>query len=411
MGYRAIAPLAGAAAPFVRRLLPDGEQALWSERLGEVDGGEPADAWIHAASMGEALAVAVLMRELRAHTPAARFRLTATTRTGRQRLGALGEPSALAPLDTPQAIARFLNRARPRRAILIETELWPHWLMAARATALPVAVLSARLSARSLDRYRWLGRPFAELVAGLGAVLCQSEADRDRWLALGAPVARTAAIGNLKNDGLPVPAEDRGQARAALGFDPRRPLLVFGNVRPGEGLALASAWQTLPPSLRERWQAVAVPRHAHASASLRREVEEAGVKLGHDAAPAPGAWRWDDRAGVLAAYYGAGEVAVVGGTFGPYGGHNPLEPAACGAAVVAGPHLESQRPAAEALTAAGALEIVPNDRALAAALRALLEDDALRARRAAAALAVADAVRGATRRAVTQLVEWGWWPA
>src|SRR5206468_1999738 len=103
-------------------------------------------------------------------------------------------------------------------------------------------------------------------------------------------------------------------------------------------------------------------------------IEATGVKLGDDAAAPRGAWRWDDRAGVLAAYYAAAEVAVVGGTFGPYGGHNPLEPAACGAAVVAGPHLESQRPAVEALTATGALEIVPDDRSLARALGALLED-------------------------------------
>jgi 3-deoxy-D-manno-octulosonic-acid transferase len=411
MGYRAIAPLAGAAAPLVRGLLPDAEQTLWSERLGQVDAGEPADVWIHAASLGEALAVGGLMKELVAHAAAARFRLTATTRAGRERLGALGVPSGLAPLDTPQAITCFLGRVRPRRAILIETELWPHWLMAARAAALPVAVLSARLSARSLERYRWLGHSFAELVAGLGAVLCQSEADRDRWLALGAPVARTAAIGNLKNDGLPVPVADRGAARAALGLDPRRPLLTLGNVRPGEGATLAAAWRSLPETIHERWQVAAVPRHPHAAPGVRREIEAAGVKLGHDVTAPPGAWGWDDRAGVLASYYCAGEVAVVGGSFGPYGGHNPLEPAACGAAVVAGPHLESQRPAAEALTAAGGLEIVTDDRALAAALRSVLEDDALRERRATAALATANAARGATRRAVTQLVEWGWWPA
>ena len=199
---------------------------------------------------------------------------------------------------------------------------------------------------------------------GLGAVLCQSEADRDRWLALGAPVARTAAIGNLKNDGLPAPvADDRGAARAALGLDPRRPLLTLGNVRPGEGATLAAAWRSLPETIHERWQVAAVPRHPHAAPGVRREIEAAGVKLGHDATAPPGAWRLGRSRGVLASYYCAGEVAVVGGSFGPYGGHNPLEPAACGAAVVAGPHLESQRPAAEALTAAGGLEIVTDDRA------------------------------------------------
>jgi len=411
MGYRAIGPLAGAAAPLVRGLLPAAERSLWSERLGDVESGEPADAWIHAASMGEALAVSGLMKELREVAPGARFRLTATTRTGRERLTALGAPSALAPLDTPQAIARFLGRTRPRRAILIETELWPHWLLAARAAELPIAVLSARLSARSLDRYRWLGRSFAGLVSGLGAVLCQTETDRERWIALGAPVERTAAIGNLKNDGLPLPAADRAQARDRLGLDARRPLLALGNVRPGEGVTLASAWRSLPVAVRERWQVVAVPRHTQASAALRREIDAAGVALADGGSASLGAWRWDDRPGVLAGYYRAAEVAVVGGTFGPYGGHNPLEPAACGAAVIAGPHLESQRPAADALMAAGALEIAADEPALAAALRALLDNEDLRRRRAAAALETAATARGATRRAVTRLVEWRWWPA
>jgi 3-deoxy-D-manno-octulosonic-acid transferase len=348
---------------------------------------------------------------LRAHAPAARFRLTATTRTGRERLCGYGAPSALAPLDTPQAIARFLARVRPRRAILIETELWPHWLMAAQAAALPVAVLSARLSARSLARYRWLGPSFTSLVGGLDAVLCQSARDCERWRALGAPAERTAAVGNLKNDGLPAPAPDRGRARAALALEAARPLITLGNVRPGEGATFAAAWRAQPEATRERWQVAAVPRHAAAAPAIRREIEAAGIALAEPGAARAGAWRWDERSGVLTAYYAASEIAVVGGTFGPYGGHNPLEPAACGAAVVAGPHLESQRPAAEALLAAEALAVADGAGALAGCMRPLLEDDAFRARRGTAALASAEAAKGATRRAVDRLVGWRWWPA
>jgi len=407
--YRSLAPLLGAAAPLGRWIAPAPERDAWGERLGEVAGAEPAEAWIHAASMGEAVAVAGLLAELRRDAPAARLRLTATTRTGRQRLTELGEQATLAPLDTPQASARFFACVRPKCVLLLETELWPHWLMAARRAQVPVAVLNARLSARSVERYRWLGAGFAELIAGLAAVLCQSDADRDRWQALGTAPARTATVGNMKNDGLPAPAPDRGAARATLGLDPTRPLWVLGSVRPGEARSLGEAWKTLPAEVRDRWQVVAVPRHAHASSGLRREAQEIGVAEA-SGAPERGAWRWDDRPGVLTGYYAAAEVAYVGGTLGLYGGHNPLEPAACGAAVLTGPHLEAQQPAAQALAAEGAIEIAAAGAQLHAAVLALLTDAALLSRRGEASRRAAAQARGATRRAVDRLREWSLWP-
>jgi 3-deoxy-D-manno-octulosonic-acid transferase len=407
--YRSLTPLIGVAAPLGRWIAPVEERDGWRERLGEVAEEEPADAWIHAASMGEAVAVSGLLAELRRDAPAARLRLTANTRTGRQRLIALGERATLAPLDTPQAVARFFARVRPRRLLLLETELWPHWLMAARQAAIPVLVLNARLSARSLERYRWLGAAFTELITGLAAVLCQSDDDRDRWVALGTSPSRSATVGNLKNDGLPSPPADRRAARAALGLDADRPLWVLGSVRPGEARWLAEAWMGLPAEVRDRWQVVAVPRHAQASAGLRREAAEAGVAEDRDT-PTGGAWRWDDRPGVLAGYYAAADLAFVGGTLEPYGGHNPLEPAACGAAVLTGPHLEAQAPATATLRAAEAIEIAAPGVALSEALRGLLMDESRLARRAEASQRAAANARGATRRAVDHLREWNLWP-
>jgi len=408
--YRAVAPLMGAAAPLAGRIAPAAERALWRERLGDVPDEAPVDAWIHGASLGEAVAVAGLLAELRAHAPGARLRLTATTRTGRERLLGLDRGATLAPLDTPQAAALFFARVRPRRLFLLETELWPHWLLAARDADVPVVVMNARLSARSVKRYRWLGRGFGALVRGLSGVLAQSDADHGRWLALGAMAARTATVGNLKHDGLPVPAADRSAARRVLDLDPLRPLWVLGSVRPGEVAPLAEAWRELPEAARAEWQVVAVPRHASASAGLRREAATRGVAVVESGVPLAGAWRWDDRPGVLAGYYAASEVAFVGGSLGPYGGHNPLEPAACGAAVLTGPHLEAQGPAVEALEAAEALEVAEPGASLRDAVRGLLTDPERRGRRAAAALIAAAQARGATRRAVERLWEWGLWP-
>ena len=408
--YRVLAPVLGALAPAAGVFASPHEQPFWKERMGEaaIPGG--CHAWVHAASLGEAAAVPPLLRELRLHEPQARFWLTATSRTGRARLRKLERGTSLAPIDSPQAVRRFVEGVQPQRLFLIETELWPHWLLRAEADGIPVAIVSARLSERSVGRYRNLGAPMRKLVGGLAAVLCQSRDDERRWLEIGADPARTRVVGNLKSDGLPHPAPDRAAARAALGMDPARPLLVLGSLRPGEGRHMARAWNTLSPATRARWQVVAVPRHPRASEELSAEVSSAGVTVGSDPGR-PESWLWDDRMGVLVDWYRAADAAFVGGSLSPFAGHNPLEPAACGAAVLMGPHHESQRDYVRALSAGGAISLAAAGEPLAVALRELLENDTLREERARAAREVAEAQRGSAARAVAALIELGLWPA
>ncbi len=408
--YRLMAPALGAVAPAAGVFTSPHERALWNERLGRVTLEGGCHAWVHAASLGEAAAVTPFLRELSAAQPGARFWLTATTRTGRERLAKTGLPVSLAPIDSPQATRRFLEGVQPERVFLIETELWPHWLMRARALGVPVAVVSARLSERSVRRYRRLGPGLRSLVRGLAAVLCQGDDDERRWREVGADPARTRVVGNLKSDGLPRPAADRAMERAVLGLDPERPLLVLGSLRPGEPRALARAWARLPDSLRERWQVVAVPRHPRASDELRQEVAEAGVQAAAGLV-GPGGWLWDDRTGVLVDWYRAAEVAFVGGSLVPLGGHNPLEPAACGAAVLMGPNHASQRDYVHALAAARGIVIAGAGEPLREALRELLADDGERARCGRAALEVARAEMGAAARAVRALEAGRLWPA
>ncbi len=416
--YRLAAPALGVAAPAARLFSPGPERAFWGERLGEIGLEHGCDAWLHAASLGEGTAVGPLVRALRALRPAARLLATATSPAGRARLAALAAgpggagalAAAYAPIDSPQAVRRFFDGARPARLFLIETELWPHWLLAARDRGVPVAVVSARLSKPSLARYRRLGKPFRALVRGLEAVLCQTAEDRERWVALGAGAERAEVTGNLKADALPVPAADRARARAALGLVPDRPLLVLGSLRPGEIGPLARAWRALPTAMWRHWQVVAVPRHPRASEELMREARRAGQALSRGAPPAPGAWSWEDRTGVLLGYYAAADVAFVGGSLRPYGGHNPLEPAACGAAVVLGPYYANQFEAVRALRESAAVWIASSAQELLLALRGLLGDEALRATRAAAALEVVARQRGATARAVERLEQLGLWP-
>ena len=400
--YRVLAPFLGSIAPAAGVFTSPAERVLWRERMGRLARPGGCDAWVHAASLGEAVAAAPLVRELLKLQPEARIQLTASTRGGRERLLELGHPAALAPLDTPQAVRRFFHGVGPRRLFLIETELWPHWLMHARRERVPVAVVSARLSERSVRRYRGLGTGLRSLVESLAGVLCQSEEDQQRWLSVGARPERTTVVGNLKSDGLPAPAADRGLERARLGLERDRPLLVLGNVRPGEVRTLVRAWRALPVGLRQRWQVVAVPRHPRALGQLQAEAVP-------DAAMSE-AWRWDARLGVLGDWYRAADVAFVGGSLAPYGGHNPLEPAACGAAVLMGPHDASQREAVRALDHAGGIWRVADAAALTSALEALMGHDELRASRAAAALRVAASERGSAARAVQRLRELSLWP-
>jgi 3-deoxy-D-manno-octulosonic-acid transferase len=410
LAYRVIAPGLGALAPAASVFASQAERELWRERMGRVALAGGCDAWVHAASLGEAGAVGPLVRGLVALQPGARLWLTANTRTGRARLELLEHPVSLAPIDAPQAVGRFFAGVQPRRLFIVETELWPHWLLRARAARVPVAIVSARLAERSVRRYRALGGELRSLIAGLAAVLCQSEDDARRWLALGAPPSRTEVVGNLKNDALPGPAPSRAAARAALGLDPSRPLLVLGSVRPGEPLMLAHAWRRLPESLRATWQVAALPRHPRASGELLGEARGAGQTVSREGVPRDGAWRWEDRVGVLNAYYAAAEVAFVGGSLRSYGGHNPLEPAACGAAVVIGPHHASQREAVRALIQRHAVRIAASEDELVESLQALLGDSGARARQSEEGRVVVEEQRGAARRTVARLAMWNLWP-
>jgi len=154
---------------------------------------------------------------------------------------------------------------------------------------------------------------------------------------------------------------------------------------------------------------VAVPRHPRASGELRAEAGRAGQALTEATGGQDGAWLWDDRLGVLRGYYGVADVVFVGGSLRPYGGHNPLEPAACGAALLMGPHHASQRDAVRELEAAGALCVAGSETEVAAALERLLGDADARASAGRAALGIIEQRRGAARRTVARLVELGLW--
>ncbi|NOT33952.1 MAG: hypothetical protein HOP12_07255 [Candidatus Eisenbacteria bacterium] len=402
LAYRGLTACAGLIEPLAGLALTGVERAHWPERRGRSAAPAPIDAWVHAASMGESLAAAALIEGLSREAPRASIAVTTTTVSARARLRSRGLEARLAPLDTPNATRRSFETMRPRRLFVIETELWFRWLERARLLGVPVAFVSARLSERSLVRYRWLGSEAARLVHDTSWVLAQTREDAERWRVLGADPERIAVIGNLKNDGLPRPAADREAARRALGLQADRPVLVLGSVRPGEAGLLAQAWRKLATERTREWQVVAVPRHPNAEAGLRTEAGLEGLD--------PAAWRWDARLGVLSQYYAVADVAFVGGSLVPFGGHNPLEAAAAGAAVVFGPHHETQLEAVSALRAGEALAEVSDVDSIVATIGRLLADPEWRQALALRASSVAAAERGAVSRALLNLARWKLWP-
>jgi 3-deoxy-D-manno-octulosonic-acid transferase len=374
------------------------------ERLGF---GPPLPAgglWVHAVSVGEVQAAASLVRALRSRYPALPLTLTTSTPTGRGRARSLfGADVAIRylPYDLPGPMRRFLDRVRPRLGIILETELWPNLYRACDRRQLPLVLASARVSARSAGRYRLLRGVVREALAHGVVVAAQSEADAARFAGLGASPARTHVIGNLKFDfELPAGAEAGGGAlRQALGAG--RPVWVAGSTHEGEEELVLDAHARVR-EVRPDALLVLAPRHpprCAAVAGLLRRRGVAFVTRSGGAPVAPGtAVLLLDTLGELVLYYAAADVALVGGSLVPVGGHNLLEPAALGTPVVTGPYTANAAPVARLLVEAGAAEVVADGSALAAAVLRLLGDRRAREAAGQRGRAAVSANRGALAR-------------
>jgi 3-deoxy-D-manno-octulosonic-acid transferase len=398
LGY-CFAPLAAGLALW--RALRAGEdwRAL-RERFG-FGVAPPAGAiWVHAVSVGEVQLAAALVRELRRRYPERALLVTTATPTGRRRaLEAFGAEAAVRylPYDLPDAVARFLGRARPALALILETELWPNLYRECWRRGIPVLLANARLSPASVRRYRWLRGLIAETLAGV-TVAAQSAADAARFRELGAAPERVHEAGNLKFDVavLPAVAREGAALRAALGA--KRPVWVAGSTHAGEEEQLLDAHRLLGERVADALLVLA-PRHPPRFEAVAALLGRRGVRFRRRTErlpPEPGTpVLLVDTLGELPAFYAAADVAFVGGSLVPVGGHNLVEPAALGRALLSGPATFNAEAVARLLREAGALEIVADSSALAARLAALLTDPAARARAGDRGLAVVAANRGA----------------
>jgi 3-deoxy-D-manno-octulosonic-acid transferase len=393
-------------------------EPLYREALGERFGHHDGAAstgwlWVHAVSLGETRAAAALIEALRARRPGWPLLLTHSTATGREAGRELlrdGDRQAWLPFDAPGPVRRFMRRYRPRVGVLMETEIWPQLLHAARRAGVPTVLANARLSEKSRRRGERLSALLHPAVQAITLTLAQTGADAQRLRSAGA--ADVQVCGNLKYDMTPDAALiERGRTwrlRVA------RPVLLFAVTREGEEAALLDAWQRHPwPADALRPLLLVVPRHPQRFDEVAALLREAGLQLArrstwNDEPPADAlaadAWLGDSMR-EMALYYGLGEVALLGGSFAPLGGQNLIEAAACGCPVIAGPHTFNFSEAAELAIAAGAAQRAADiGDGLAQAL-ALLAEAPRREQASRRGLAFSAEHRGAAARMAERIVE------
>ena len=376
----------------------------WSERYG-VYRTPPTDpvAWVHAVSVGEVNAAAPLVDALLARHPRERPLVTTITPTGSARVRALwGErvEHVYLPYDLPGAVSRFLRHFRPRIGLVLETELWPNLLFGCRDHGVPALIINGRLSERSLQGYGLLKPLLGRALRSLRGIVVQSQADAERFLRLGASPRTTVVGGNLKFD-IATDPQAKAFAREFRAAEGARPAWIAASTHPGEEAAVLS----LHRRLRQRWPDLLLlwaPRHPErfrpvAYASAQAGFRTATRQMTHQPDAGDDVFVIDTL-GELARFYACADVAFVGGSLEDIGGHNLLEPAAAGTAMVTGPHLRNFADIAAQLETAGALRIGADEAAVGDALETLLADADARASMANAALSLLEGGRGALQR-------------
>ncbi len=404
--------------PFLLAACLAGAGGKWRGRCGLVPKRSDVPVWIHAASVGEVNAIAPLTTELRARRPERAIVLSTMTETGqlraRELLGPAGEVFFF-PADFAWAQAAALRRLSPALVVLVETELWPNLLWQCHQRKIPVVLVNARLSARSLPHYRRAAFLFRPLLDTVRAIACQSEEDARRYRSLGVRPEVVRVLGNMKYDGIkgPVSSDEKRNLRREFGIPDGAVVLTAGSTREGEEILLLDAWAAVMQNVKygmHNARLIVAPRHPARFAEVESLLKERAVRYTTRSqqrkarGPAAAGVLLLDTIGELVDAYAAADVAFVGGSLVPVGGHNPLEPAALGLPVVFGPHMFNAQESADGLVTAGGAVPVNSAGALAAVLCAWLGNPQERARIGKCAAQVVDEKRGAMRRTV-ELIE------
>jgi 3-deoxy-D-manno-octulosonic-acid transferase len=330
--------------------------------------------WLHAASVGESLAILPLIEALAERDAGLHILVTTGTVTSARLLPQRIPPALTqrvthryAPLDVPAWVARFLEGWRPDVVGFVESELWPNTLAAIHGRRIPLALLNARISARTAARWGRFAPGFArDLLGRFQLILPRSAEDAARLLALGAQ--RLEPPGDLKLAAPPLPA-DAAALSALRGAIGSRPVLLAASTHPGEEAQVLAAAERLRDS-RPELLTILAPRHPHRGPELGPWPRRA-----EGAMPGAGPVYVADTIGEMGLLYRVARIAFIGGSLVPHGGQNPMEAARLGCPIVFGPHMHNFTEAVAGLLAAGGARQVPDSAALAATVADMLTQE------------------------------------
>ena len=364
--------------------------------------------WLHAVSVGETLAAVPLVKALQIKYPDHRLLITCMTPTGSERITAAFGGSvdhSYAPYDTPDAIARFLQRVQPKMLIIMETELWPNTVAACYKRQIPVILANARLSEKSARGYGRVASLSASMFRQLTAVAAQHGDDGARFTALGLPVGNLHISGNIKFD-LDLNSQIRQSAevlRQQWSGANQRPILLAASTHRGEDEIILQAFSLIKQSVNNALL-VLVPRHPERFNQVGDLCLEAGFSLARRSSNDPTDTAdilLGDTMGELMTFFGACDIAFVGGSLVTNGGHNMIEPAAWGKPTLTGLSVFNFAEVSRLLAEAGGLSLVEDAAALAEAVIELMKNPEQAQQMGLQAQQVAEANRGALERLLT----------
>ena len=336
--------------------------------------------WLHAVSVGEVQAAVPLIRSLANRFPHRHILVTTVTPTGAARVRLLFEDTVehcYIPFETPNAVSNFFNSVNPQIALIMETEIWPNLYHECGQRKIPLVLVSARISPKSVESYRKFLPLFRETLSHGIVIAAQSEIDAERFRSLGAPEERTSVTGNIKFDiELPDDLEKAGENLRRNNFEDRH-VWVAASTHDREEEQVLRAHKVV----RERFPdalLVLIPRHPERFAAVRSLLHKSDFRYvartdGDPCTPDIDVFLGDTM-GEVPLFYAACNVAFVGGTLVPVGGHNLLEPAALGKPVITGPHLFNTQDIANMFEKLGASITVNNAGQLGTAVADLFAD-------------------------------------
>jgi 3-deoxy-D-manno-octulosonic-acid transferase len=345
--------------------------------------------------------------------------LSTTTQTGHEHAKSLFPDRVQVfyfPLDWKVICRKYLNRIKPDIVLLVETEIWPNFIMSARDLTIPIVLVNGRISDQSLRRYSKVNFMVQPLLECFSHFCMQSQQDLQRVHLLGAPRDRLKCTGNLKFDYEatinPDQALLRRSVRGILTSLPEDLLLICGSTKPGEEEMLLSTFASLRPEF-PHLKLLLAPRHPHRGDQISELVKERGFRclqrskdeLNVDQR-SPADVLVLDSIGELASLYELADLVFIGGSLVPMGGQNIIEAAACGRAILFGPHMDNFRQVASTFVAAGAAIQIPSSTELETQLRALIKDPERRSRLGRKALEVIRLNQGAVVQTVETIVRY-----